>query len=164
MLPERCLGFTVGPKAVAGEHGLYGDGEAVGPDDGVIAAAPMGMREAMGSDQTTVVYIRRDADESLRRVIGLAETYYERGLWDFVVLDMSGDRTAMTVLGTAGDPVRYLTVPVSDDIPTTLACVPGLTDAREVIVIGEEELHRIPAMAEVEAASVVPAPVPASAG
>ena len=118
----------------------------------------------MGSDQTTVVYIRRDADESLRRVIGLAEMYYERGLWDFVVLDMSGDRTAMAVLGTAGDPVRYLTVPVSDDIPTTLLSVPGLADAREVIVIGEEELHRIPAMPGMVGTAVVGPPVPASAG
>ncbi len=118
----------------------------------------------MGSDQTTVIYIRRDSDESLRRIIGLAETYYERGLWDFVVLDMSGDRTAMTVLGTAGDPFRYLTVPVSEDIPTLLASLPGLTDAREVIVIGEEELLRIPAMPEIGGDAVVPRPAPVSVG
>jgi hypothetical protein len=118
----------------------------------------------MGSDQTTVVYIRRDGGESLRRVIDLAETYYDRGLWDFVVLDMSGDPTAMTVLGTAGDPVRYLTVPVSDDIPGVLASLPGLTDAREVIVIGEEELHRIPAIPEVNGDAMVPRPIPVSAG
>ncbi|GEM_PF-4382437 len=118
----------------------------------------------MGSDQTSVVYVRRNIDESLRHIIGLAETYYDRGISDFVVLDVSGDQTALAVLGAAGDAVRYLTVPASGDITTTLAAGHGLTDAREVIVIGEEELLRIPAAPEIERNVAVPKPVPASAG
>ena len=73
----------------------------------------------MIAGDTSIVYVRRSSDDSLRDIAALAETYYNRAFYDFLVLDLSEDETALSVLAMIGDPFRYLTAPSSlliDDV------------------------------------------------
>lgn len=97
----------------------------------------------MLSNATAFVYVRRRSDDNLRAIIDLAEQCYRRSMADFVVIDMSHDETALSVLAKTGDAVRYLTVSSSLNAEALIQYSMDVTDTRVLILI-DDSVPNIP--------------------
>jgi len=93
-------------------------------------------------DDVSIVYIRRTADVDLREIVALAAQYYAKTTLDFLVLDMSRDDGALSLLAGAGDPFRYLVVPDLDFRGIVRLALKATQD-RSVIFI-DDLIHGVP--------------------
>jgi hypothetical protein len=91
----------------------------------------------MTTEGLAVVYVRRRSDDSLRRIVAVADEYYALGISDFLVLDMSDDETALSALAATGDPLRYLTISNSLSQSDILEYGRNTTSAKTLILVDD---------------------------
>lgn len=91
-------------------------------------------------DRISILYVRRRDDDSLDRIINLAEQQYAAGIADFLIVDMSGDTAALSVLGRRGDPVRYLANASASPLSPLLQGGSGVMHGSRVVVIDDRPL------------------------
>jgi hypothetical protein len=83
------------------------------------------------------MYVRRRSDDSLRRIVALADEYYASGISEFLVLDMPDDETALSVLAVTGDPSTYLTISTSLSQSDVLEYGENTTSAKALSVVDD---------------------------
>jgi len=68
----------------------------------------------MSLNDVSIVYVRRSFYEDLSDIMALTDQCYDNHTTDFLVIDVSRDDEALSVLARAGDPFRYFAVPTVD--------------------------------------------------
>lgn len=63
--------------------------------------------EIFNPKEMTVVYVRRKISIEIKTIIDFANSLYNIGCFDFIVVDYCKDAFALDYLGKNGDPFRY---------------------------------------------------------
>lgn len=90
--------------------------------------------------EMTFVYVRRDSSVDIKRLIGFANSIYDIGCLDVIVVDMCKDQLSLENLAKNGDPFRYFRLDSGVSIDEILAAPRNYSRFSDILVIDQNDV------------------------
>lgn len=95
--------------------------------------------EIFNPKEMTVVYIRRKISIEIKTIVEFANSFYNIGCFDFILVDYCKDHFALDFLGKNGDPLRYFGTDSGVTVEEILSNYSNYSRFRNIVIFDQND-------------------------